>query len=371
MGDFVIRPMDVFDILRRHKAVMAASFTIAFSAVIILYVLAPRSYRSEAIIHIGVSYFQNPLIGDLISQTHDPGELRAEREKILKSALGVEFAERLGEKYKIFQTTKGDALYPVEIELFLKNLDIAPVTATQFSLKYKGRNPDVVDSIIHEAIDAVRTSMYERRVRMLEEFFAVLQDEIANTKGGAPLPGTNALTPGGDKRVAAEKVQIVAQINVLEKRLTDLQHAYSENHPSVQAMKNEIAELKDAERGGGLSAHLTKKRRIFRNGSSGSETVNIREDLRKQEHLLSISLEIEKKDPTMSSYVTLVKEPLFPKTPVFPKLKLFLLTALIMGIMAAVVSVAMAEFWSRAQMSPKKLAKEMGLELFGVVRLPS
>jgi hypothetical protein len=349
---------------------MAASFSLAFSAILVLYVTVPRSYRAEAVVHIGVSYFQNPLIGDLISQTHDPGELRAEREKILKSALGVEFAERLGEKYQLFKTKRNDTLHDVEIELFLKSLDIAPVTATQFSIKYKNRNPETVNAIIHEAIDAIRTTMYERRVRMLEEFFAVLQDEIANTKGGAPLPGSGPMTPGGEKRVAAEKAQIQAQINVLDKRLGDLLRAYSENHPSVQAIKNEIAEMKDAERGGGLSAHLTKKRRVFRSGGSGMETMNIREDLRKQEHLLSISLEMEKKDPTMSTYVTLVKEPLYPKTPAFPKLKLFLLTALIMGIMASVVSVAMAEFWARAQMAPKQLAKEMGLELFGNVRLP-
>ena len=371
MGEFRIQPADVFGIVRRHKLILLAGFVSAFMAVMALYAVVPRTYRSEAVIHIGVNYFQNPLIGDLISQTHDPGELRAEREKIIKSALGVEFANKMGEKYGLFKTTsREDPARAVEVEYFLKSLDVAPVTTTQFSIKYKGRSSKTVDGIIHATIDAIREHMYATRVRQLEEFFAVLQDEILNAQGKSSTSFGGTTNRSAEARASEYRGQITAQVQVLERRLVDLRRAYSENHPSVRAVVTELSELKEAEQGGGLSAHLTRRRRVFSSGGKENSQSTIKEDLRKQEHLLSISLEMEKKDPTMAAYVTLVKEPIYPKTPVFPKLRLFLLSALIAGIMASTIAVAVAEFWERTDLPPDELARRLVTELFGKVVLP-
>jgi uncharacterized protein involved in exopolysaccharide biosynthesis len=368
MNEYLIKPSDIFDIIKRHKVLMTTTFSGAFIFVILLYLVVPRTYRSEVVIHIGVNYFQNPLIGDLISQTHDPSELRAEREKIIKSALGVDFANEVGEKYKLFKTDKDDKKRAIEIDYFLKSLDISPVTTTQFSIKYKGRTSDVTDGVIHDAIGAIRKTMYSKRMQMLEEFYVVLQDEITNA-GGVPATRSFGTRETTEEKIDQEKEQISAQIQVLEKRLADMQRSYNSNHPSVRAISNEIAVLKDGLRSGNLSSRLTRRR--FLSKSGGKSDSMIRDGLTRQEHLLNISLEMEKKDPTMSSYVTLVKEPIYPKNPVFPHLRLFLLMALIFGIMAATVSVALSEFWLRSEVSPKLLAESLKVESFGKILIPS
>ncbi len=367
MRDLVIRPTDVFEIIKKQKKLLTAVFTIAFASIMTLFLFVPRSYRSEVVVHIGVSYFQNPLIGDLSSQTHDPGELRAERERVIKAALGVEFANKMGEKYKLFKTAADDSARAVEVEYFLKSLDISPVTTTQFSIKYKGRPAQTVNGIIHDAVSSIRETMYANRIQMLEEFYSVLQSEITNA-GGMPATRSIPNKVNTDERIAQERQQVGAQIQVLEKRLSDMQRAYNPNHPSVQAISTEIAELQNVQRGGHLSSRLTR-RKFTRSGKATDEST-IKDDLTKQEHLLNISLEMEKKDPTMSSYVTLVKEPIYPKNPVFPKLRLFLLSALITGLMAATAAVAFLEFWQRSEVTPEELAKALSTEKFGLVTIP-
>ena len=363
MPEFTIKPVDVFHIISRRKFGITLAFILTFGFVMGLYVVLPRVYQGETILHIGVNYFQNPLIGDLVSQTHDPGELRSEREKVIEASLGVDFATKMGEKYKLFETAPSDKGRSIEIEYFLKSLDISPVTATQFRIKYKSKDPDTADGVIRDALDSIRQYMFANRIQMLEQFFGVLDNEITRTTDDNPGPNASSYTAA--PRSDAAKAQLAAQIEMLQKKLEELRRSYNDQHPSVQGVKSEIAELQAVANGRSLSPALTRHK-VFQSGAiAGLGVMTIKDDLNKQKHLVNISLEMEKRDPSMSSYITLVKEPVYPKSPLFPKLKLFLLFGLVAGVLFATLTAALLEFWQGSEISPARFAKLAGLEILG------
>jgi hypothetical protein len=329
----------------------------------IAFLVLPRRYQAEAILHVGVSYFRNPLISDLVSQTHDPGELRSERARLVKSSLGVEFANKMGEKFKIFSSAPGTPQRNSEIEGFLKRLDVADVTATQFQIKFKAKNPEVAYGIIQGALAEIRDTMFEQRVAMLEQLLGVLDNEIhssgdASGRGALPSPGT---------KPEIARAQVSAQVQILEKRLEDLLKTYNEAHPTIQGIKAELAELKSFEATGNINPGLTR-RKVFRRGGEGGVTT-IRDDLTKQKHLVNMALEMERKDPSMSTYLSLTKEPVFPERPIFPQLRLFLIFALVTGVIAATAVAAAREFWQGISMPPAELARELNIELLGTLSL--
>lgn len=362
MSDFVIRPRDVFEIIHQRRKILFTTFAATFIGIMTLFVVLPRTYQSETTIHIAVSYFQNPLIGELISQTHDPGELRSERERVIMASLGIEFAQKMGEKYKLFSTQATDPGRPAEVEGFLKRLDISPVTATQFKIKFKAKSPEVADGVIRGAMEAIREYMYVNRVQMLEQFFGVLESEITQSPTG----------DSGRSRPQSEavKAQMSNRLQDLERKLGDLRRTYNDQHPSVQGLQAEIAEVKSAVNGGSLAPSLTR-RKLFQSGTSALGQLTIKDDLSKQKHLVNISLEMEKRDPSMSSYISIVKEPVFPKSPFFPKLKLFLLFALVAGVMFSTIAAAAVEFWLRSEVAPTDFFKDTQIEHLGTLHLPA
>ena len=363
MSELIVRPQDIFDIVKRQQKHILRAFVAGFSVVMLAFVVLPNTYQSETVLHISVSYFQNPLISDLLSQTHDPNELRSERGKTVKASLGVDFANEMGTKYKLFKTAPNDPARANEVEAFLKRIDITDITATQYQIKVKAKTPEVADGIIRDTIDAIRHGMYVNRISTLEHLMAVLDSEIRSAgddqavRSGVPLAMVGANSD-------AAKAQLLVQISTLERRLQELLRSYNEQHPSVQGIKAEIAELKAVEKNGGTG--LTR-RRLFSKGGSAAGMMSIKDNLIKQKHLVNIALEMDRKDENMSNYLSLIKEPIFPETPTFPKLKLFLMLAFAVGTMAASAVAAVREFWQGSSLPPQELAKILGSEVLGTI----
>lgn len=370
MSDFSIRPVDIFEVVMRQKKIILAGFVGTFAFFMLVFLVIPRSYQSDVTLHVGVNYFQNPLIGDLVSQTHDPGELRSEREKIIQSSLGVDFANRMGEKFNLFKTDRNDPARSVEVEWFIKSLNISAVTSTQFKIIYKSRKPDIAHGVIQGAIASIREYMYLNRIDMLEQLLNVLQNEIGNTANdnsgrGSSLPATTAA------KTDAAKEQIRQQVGDLEKRLEDLRRTYSEQHPSIAAVRSQLAEMKSYEKLGSLSPHLTHRQVFQKGGGTALGLMTIKDDLNKQRHLVNISLEMEKKDPSMAAYMSLTKEPVYPSKPVFPKFRLFVLFGLVAGVVVATLAAALIEFWQRTAMPVSFIAKRLKTSHLGTLRLSS
>lgn len=364
-GEIIRKQIDVIGMLKRHKKTMAISFVVGVAAVLAAYRVVPRTYTTETIMHIGVAYFQNPLIGDMISQTSDPGELRAEREKIIKSSLDNEFANKMGEKFGLFKTPADSPGRATETEALLKRLVVTPMSGTQFKIIFKAHTAEASYGVIRGAEQRIRERMFKNRINLLAEFSSVLDGEISGADGTKRI-----ITPGGP---GDEKAQLASQIEAMEKRVASLQKLYNANHPSVQAAQEELAQMRAAQNSG--SGFRLARRNSLRGDASGKEgkdgkrEYSIKDDLSKQQHLINIALEIEKRDPTMSSYISLVKEPTYPASPTFPRKSIFLLLSLAVGLMSAIGSVVVLELSQRGAVHPERLSKLLQTDVLGRLQL--
>lgn len=359
MKDFLVNPVDVLEIAKRQKKLILKSFLSTLALCALAFSVLPRSYQSETIFHVGVNYFQNPLIGNLISQTHDPGELRSEREKIIKSSIGVDFANKMNEKFHLFKSKPNDPAISTEIEWFLKSVLISPVTSTQFKIVYNARTPEVADGVVRGALAAIRENMFLQRIEKLQQLNSVLEAEIARASGdniSSPQPSRGS------------ENQINLLIASLERRLEDLRRTYSDQHPSVTAIKSELAELQAAARNG-LAPQLTTKTLSGNKSLSSLGMLTIRDDLNKQRHLVNIALEMEQKDPSMTNYLTLIKEPVFPKKPAFPKAKFFLVFSILAALITSAIAVSVSELYLLMPVNPKNLATKLNTNILGTISL--
>ena len=100
MNEYTLRPFELLEILWLHKYKLLISLVLTTAVVMTVFKRVKRVYSTEATIHVGINYFQDPLIGELVTQMLDSSELRAERELIIKASLGVKFATKVGEKWR-------------------------------------------------------------------------------------------------------------------------------------------------------------------------------------------------------------------------------------------------------------------------------
>ena len=356
MADFVIKPVDIFDIVKRQRYVIVLSFLVTVIGVTSLKFVVPKTFQAEAAFHIGVNYFHDPLINDLVSQTQDPGELRSEREKIIQSSLNSEFLNKTGEKLKMFSTSATDPGRAIELEWMNKSMDVFPLTATQFRVSYKSNNPETAAEIVKEALVAIRDRMYQDRIATLQQLEAVLETEISRTENGDHRPVT-ASDPGSTHNRIAE----------VQKRIDDLRRTYSEQHPSIAALKNELADLQAAGNRGSLGGTNFTKKGIFGKVAEGAPPATIKDDLNKQKHLVNIALEMERKDPQMNNYLTITKDPEVPRVPIFPKLRMFLLFGLVSGVLVSTLLAALREFYQREEVQADDFAKRINAPVFGTI----
>jgi hypothetical protein len=364
MPDKVISPGYVIKVVFSYTKSILVTLLFAMGLVYLAYVFVPRTYTSETTIHIAGNYFQNPLLGDLVSQIYDPSEVREEREKIIRGSLGTKFANESGEKYQLFKTAADSPDRPVEVENFLKGVTTFAMTPTQFKIRLKARSPEAADGMIRDAVEAVRGHMYLRRTRMLQGLLEVLDNEIVAVSGGNGVPGVPKENPVSP--TDAMKAAINIQVKRLEEHLNDLRRNYNDQHPAIQKVKNDIANMRARARGSLVAdaARAGLFERELKNSANapGSGT---KDELIKRHHMVNMSYEMEKRDPSMSAYVSVVEEPTYPKRA--PKRRIFIIGALIAAVLSVIVPPAMGEYWRRMPMSPEEVAEALHTKILGQV----
>src|SRR6267378_2705822 len=62
----------------------------------------PKKYKAYFVLTIYSKYFQSPLIGDFVPELSESGEIRSQRESLIRQVLSPAFLDSLGEKYGIY-----------------------------------------------------------------------------------------------------------------------------------------------------------------------------------------------------------------------------------------------------------------------------
>lgn len=348
MNTFSIRPVDVYDVIVRQKRMLILLFSATFVFVTLLSFILPKVYRSQTVVHIGVNYFQNPLIQDMVATTFDPTELKAQREGLIRKSLNFDFATRTGEKFGFFTTPAESKLRPLEVEYLLKRIEISPITTTQFKIVFKARTPEIAFGVVKSATEAIAETMYSERLQTIRELREAINSQLgqddgesSSAKNDRPRPAVTTLSK---------------QLENYQQELRRLTHHYSEHHPKVVMLTKKIEDL-----------------RAFINGEPSSvgqlhtpvDPVNsdTADDLLKKSNLLGIALDIESKDPSMRSYLSVIEQPVMPVSQEFPKPRMFMLFGLVAGAMVATFGAAAIELYRHIDLRPQNVADALGVSL--------
>ena len=71
---------------------------------------APKKYKSHFILTIYSKYFQSPLVGDFVPELSESGEIRSQRESLIRQILTPEYLDLLAAKYGIYDPHKNPSL---------------------------------------------------------------------------------------------------------------------------------------------------------------------------------------------------------------------------------------------------------------------
>ena len=209
--------------------IVATGFAVGVGA----YVVTPKRFVARAILNIEADYFQVPLVGDLVTSSHDTSEDRSQRETIIRTALSDDFLDQLGTKFNLFRYPPNSRYHALEREYLLKGIDYFNVGASSYQITMNARTGEgayqLVDAVVNQIIS---TLISERQQKLLRARSAILAnlDTLKTEMSVAQAPGHGE--ESGESLEAAE-----AKLSSLEQRFTS-------SHPSVVRQRAVVEQLR-------------------------------------------------------------------------------------------------------------------------------
>src|SRR6266498_3935771 len=100
---------DITRIYSRYGMPIAASALCGSVLFTVISFYLPKKYKTHFVLTIYSKYFQSPLIGDFIPGLSESGEIRSQRESLIRQVLTPEFLDSLGEKYEKYASHRAMA----------------------------------------------------------------------------------------------------------------------------------------------------------------------------------------------------------------------------------------------------------------------
>ncbi len=317
--------------------------------------IIPHKYKSKTTLNIQASYFQHPLVSDLLSDVSDPSELNAQRLALLRLALSTEFLDTLGQKYQLFSHAGSNTQHAIDRELFLKKIEYFSVSPTSFQISVVA---DTALKSYHMAQDILaqmtNTLIEQRYQSLMRARSAILkQTKLLNST----MSNSGALV---------QRANLDLQLNKMEGSLAALKSRLADTHPQVQALKSRTAALRAqvSHLPDQASETIDDYTRVFLNPSSRTSTQEIYDDLLKKLSYLNIVLEMEQ-DRESVSYLTVIEQPTLPFTPFFPNSKEFVLLGALFGMLLTLIRITYNELKRSNELTPHEAAEIFKLEFLG------
>jgi uncharacterized protein involved in exopolysaccharide biosynthesis len=353
MRDESVDLHELLAIMRRHWATIIF-LPLSFGALAVLLAFQlPKRFKSSAVLSIQGSYFQNPLINDLIAQVQDPAELQSQRISLLRMSLTPIFLDKLGERYGIFTTSSADSKRLLERELFQKTIEYYSMGPTTFQISAAADTPEKAQQISTEVLGQMqRTLIAERRENLLRTRDAV-REHVRNL--GDSLRQVD--NPGSIERLSEE-------LEKTEVTLAGLLTKFSESHPDVIKLRSEEAAIRS--RIQGISRKQGRARATDGIGGQFARqpTQEVFNELLKKLNYLTVVLEMEGANENVS-YLGIVESPSLPIRPFFPDKRLFGAIGLGLGALAALLTIFFREVRRNSYVTPFEAAQLLETPLLG------
>jgi len=344
-----------------------------------------KKYKSHFVLTIYSKYFQSPLIGDFVPELSESGEIRSQRESLIRQVLTPDYLDLLARKYGLFDSPKSSSLswhekaaadlriwtdhlgltQPVnpdsrlsaEREDLRSRIEIDSLNSTTFKVGFIYSDPAATYGVTRDIYAEVIRSLLGIRGHTLANIRDAVQKRLESLPRprAATLPATT-VADGGAETVEDELAVVRSQLHVLTSQDT-------EEHPQVMQLRDRERIL--AARLDNLRASGYRTRRERASGETGSPegTLDTYSDLTKKLNYLNIAIDSDREH--QSDYFATLETPLYPSAPLWPKKSLFALWGMAMGLFGSLFIAALRENFDRSALHVSALAQQLGVPLLG------
>lgn len=318
----------------------------------------PPKYKAVSTLSVSSGYFKNPLVSDIVSEEYDQGELRAQREAILRGALSNAFVDRLLRDYSLETPDTRPQGRALQRELMRKRIEYFPLNGSTFQLNTVSRSASEAYEMNRVTLAHVLAYFSEHRRALLENSRIAIEEhvhsvgrtlkEVASAKG--------RVTP---ESVREDLRQVRADLEV--SRLS-----YSDKHPEVFELQRKVQRLETLLR----SLESEEKSRAAEGslayvGPAAQKPMeDLYNELLKKLSYLDIVISMEQGG---ESHISIVDQPRLPTTPFFPRRAVFAVFGLLVGLVFSAVYAAFCELRRLAQVDPGEISEALGLPFLGEV----
>ena len=344
---------DGLRVLRRNIFLFSFSTIVCAGIALGIAFSLPKQFKSRAVLNIQTSYFQNPMVNDLITQVSDPQELQSQRMSLLRLALNNEFLDSLATKHNIYteEVKKSDKAQTLERDQLTKRIQYYSLSPTTFEITVMANDPTIAQQMTSEVLERMKSTLINERFENLSKTKNAIENHVKSL-------GENS------KRIATPvgEVAVQTELQQIEASLSGLLVKFTESHPEVVKLRSKQRALSSQRPGRGKQP---SDELIASGGALARQpSQEVYSDLLKKLSYLAIVLDMEK-DRDNISYLGVIEQPTLPVQATFPNKKLMLALGLVVGILVGTFLCIIAELGRRSTLSPNQAADIMDAPLLG------
>jgi len=390
MPDSTFNAAEVFGLLSKHRLLMILGTTLGVALFVVAGYALPKKYKSHFTLTIYAKYFQNPLIQDFMPELNDPGEMKSERESLIRQALTPEFLDYLGTKYGIYHSKDGvEALLPQILERFpaltslaekldflqplrtgiepsaqredlLARIQIFDLNNTTFHVSFVYTDPGVTLQATRDIYAQVIRTLLETHMSNLVNIRDAIRKRLESL-------AYNLVISAPDPRVSVSPQAVSDELQDIRSQIRALSTQYTEDHPVIKALRDRerlLMRWQQASSQNGSAPPAAQDNTVV--GEESLPAVrDIYGDLMKKLNYLNIALDADRAH--QGDYFVTVESPIYPESPLWPKKGLMALWGFALGFLGSLSIAALQEYFNRTTLRVAVLAEQLGIPLLGVL----
>jgi len=305
--------------------------TVAICCILSLgsYFILPKNYKVSTSIALQTQYFQLPLVSGFMPETVDPQELRSKREALIHLALNQKYLEEMAEKYKLVK----DPSNSYEIELLNKKFEIVPNGSSSFIVNFNATDPTVAYQVLEDFLNHLKKVMTEERRTVLLNLHDAIQEQLESISVGKLGEASSAI-------LSARPDLVQRQIENVQNQIETLKKTYSERHPRILALKQELSKLSQYNTKSfteNTPVSVPNIDQVIAGTQIDPASLDLFNDLIRKYRYLEVVIYMDQQNK--DQYVSFLNEPYVPHSPTFPKLPLLLTWGIALGFLLGSVRV--------------------------------
>ncbi len=381
-----LNPAEVFGLISRYKKLIITGTSVTLALFVAASFGMPKKYKSQFALTIYAKYFQNPLIRDFMPEVSDPGEMRSQRESLIRQSLTPEFIDSLGEKYGIYKlpaqrkvsafslhtlrlrlrdlavraglvnAARGRSEKAIAREELLSRIQVFNMNATTFNVSFVYAEPDITLAVtrdIHAQVVRTLTQTHRNSLVNIRDAIRMRLESLTFNMSSSPDPR------------ATERPQIVKEeLAGVRNQIRALSTQFTDAHPAILELKNRERLLSSWQAGSPSESSTTSGQGNELMGSPSQDGMkDIYNDLTKKLNYLNIALEADRAQE--GDYLATFQRPIYPEAPLWPKKGLMALWGLALGFVISLTIAALREYFERTSLRAVAISEELGVPLLG------